>query len=112
MLQSNWEPLFYLILLIGTALLFLNQIRAREVANEAAKRVCRQQQVEFLDGTVSFQKLWPRRDKMGRMKLQRYYAFDYMPPVIDDIETSRRTGFIVLLGQKLESIGFAPENLN
>ena len=112
MWELSWDIFFALRLLFSGGILFLRQIKAREVANEAVKRLCRQQQVAFLDGTVSFQKLWPRRDRDGRMKLQRYYAFDYLPPMIDDIESSRKTGFIVLLGDKVESVGFAPEIVN
>lgn len=112
MWEFTWEMLFSLLLMIAGVALFLKQIEAREVANEAAKRLCRQQQVAFLDGTVSFQKLWPRRAKNGRLLMQRFYAFDYLPPMIDDIESSRKTGFIVLLGDKVESIGFTPEIMN
>ena len=112
MWELSWEILIYLLLMVVGAVLFLNQIKARELANEAAMRLCRQQHVAFLDGTVSFQKLWPRRDKTGRLKLQRYYSFDYLPPVSDDIESARKTGFIVLLGDKIEAAGFAPELMN
>jgi len=112
MWELSWELLIYLLLFVVTAVLFLNQINARELANEAAMRLCRQQQVAFLDGTVSFQKLWPRRNKQGRIQLQRFYAFDYLPPLIDDIESARKTGFIVLLGNKIEAVGFTPEHMN
>ncbi len=112
MWELSWEILLYLLLGLIAAVLFIRQIQARELANEAAMRLCRQQQVAFLDGTVSFQKLWPRRAPNGRIKLQRYYSFDYLPAVSEDIESARKTGFIVLLGDKIESVGFTPEQMN
>jgi len=112
MWELSWELFFYILILFAGGVLFLNQIKAREVANQTAIRLCRQQNVAFLDGTVSFQKLWPRRNRLGRLKLQRYYAFDYLPEISEDIETARKTGFIVLLGDKVEATGFASEVLN
>jgi len=111
--EISWNLIFTMIFMVMIAVLFIKQIQAREIANAAAKRLCQQQQVAFLDGTVSFQKIWPRFDKRsGNIKLQRYYAFDYLPSMIDDIISSRKTGFIVMIGDKVESIGFIPEVQN
>ena len=77
---------------------------ARERANRAALDACERMQLQFLDGTVAFARLGLTRGDGGRIALRRTYVFDYTATSIE-----RRQGFVVLVGNRVESIGFEPE---
>ena len=111
MWNSNLPYLFMLIAIAGFAFLWWDQARCRVLANSIAQQVCMQKNVQFLDGTVVFQKLWPKRNQDDEIRMQRYYAFDYMPEVSETLEDTRKTGFIVMHGTKLTAVGLAPENI-
>ena len=111
MWNSNLQYLIYILIFAGFAFLWWDQARVRIEANRIAIQVCRQQNVQFLDGTVVFQKLWPKRDERGHMNMQRYYAFDYMPEVSETVEDSRKTGFIVLHGTRVIAVGLAADQM-
>jgi hypothetical protein len=95
-----------LLLMIIAAAIFgafwQNSLGARERANRAAQDACERMQVQFLDGTVAFARLALARDA-GRLTLRRTYVFDYTAASIERLQ-----GFVVVLGQRIESIGFAP----
>ena len=111
MWQSNLQYLFYILLFAGLAWLWWDQARVRVLANQVAMQLCRQQQVQFLDGTVVFQKLWPKRNQKGLVSFQRYYAFDYLPAVSETVEDSRKTGFIVMHGTTVIAVGLASDQV-
>ncbi len=95
-----------LLLIIGIAAIaafWQSSLGARELANRAAQNACSRQQVQFLDGTVAFARISLTRDA-GRLALRRTYVFDYSTASIE-----RCQGFVMLLGQRVESIGFAPD---
>lgn len=92
---------------IGAALFvwfWQTSLGARERANRAAHEACQRMHLQFLDGTVAFARLGVARDDRGRLALRRTYIFDYTATSIE-----RRQGFVVLLGARIESIGFEPE---
>lgn len=96
-------PLLLFILAAGGLVAFWqNSLGARERANHAAQDACERMQLQFLDGTVAFASLSLARDA-GRLTLRRTYVFDYTSASID-----RRQGFVTMLGQRIESVGFAP----
>jgi len=111
MWQSNWQYLFILLAFASLAYFWWDQTRCRELANSIAMQICKRQNVQFLDGTVVFQKFWPKRSKAGHLQLQRYYAFDYLPEVSESYQDSRKTGFIVLHGPRLVSVGLASDQI-
>lgn len=93
---------------IGAALVvwfWQNSLGAREHANRAALDACTRMQLQFLDGTVAFARLGLARNDRGHLCLRRTYIFDYTATSIE-----RRQGFVVLLGTRVESIGFAPDD--
>lgn len=75
----------------------------RERANFAAQSACERARVQFLDGTVAFARLAFARNEYGRLAFRRTYVFDY---TIGTME--RHQGFVVLLGHRVEAIGFDP----
>jgi hypothetical protein len=92
---------------IGAALFvwfWQSSLGARERANRAALEACERMHLQFLDGTVAFARLGVARDDRGRLNLRRTYVFDYTATSIE-----RRQGFVVLLGNRVESLGFEPD---
>jgi hypothetical protein len=79
-----------------------NSLGARERANRAAQEACERLRLQFLDGTVAFARIVVAR-VAGRLTLRRTYVFDYSAASVE-----RRQGFVVLVGQRVESIGFEP----
>ena len=78
-----------------------NSLSARERANHAAQEACARMGLQFLDGTVAFARLRLARDATGRLNFRRTYVFDYTAASIE-----RRQGFVVMLGRRIENIGF------
>lgn len=92
---------------VGAALFvwfWQNSLSARERANRAALEACQRMHLQFLDGTVAFARLGVARGDQGRLTLRRTYVFDYTATSIE-----RRQGFVVLLGTRIESLGFEPD---
>lgn len=77
--------------------------RARESAARCVARACAETGVQWLDGSVVFQRFELARDRDGSRHLRRTYVFDYC-----DDGVSRRQGFVALRGTDLEWIGFGP----
>lgn len=86
----------------GVAWFWYSSLRAREQAAQAALQACQRQQLQFLDDTVVLQRLALARDAEGRMALRRAYRFEYSHGGND-----RRQGFIIVLGARVETVGFA-----
>jgi Protein of unknown function (DUF3301) len=101
-LMLSWGMLVGVIIGAFVAWFWHDSLGVRERANQAAMEACQQLQLQFLDGTVAFTRLWPARGYDGRMALRRTYVFDYTADSV-----ARRQGFVVLLGQRVESVGFA-----
>jgi hypothetical protein len=95
--------LFSLISFMVLLAFWQSAMAAREVANRAARGACERDHAQLLDGTVAFQRLRLARGTAGRMTFRRTYVFDYS----DDGE-SRRQGFVILLGRRVEIVGLGP----
>jgi hypothetical protein len=78
-----------------------DSLRVRDRANGAAIEACARLALQFLDGTVAFSHLRLVRDA-GQLRLRRTYVFDYTAHSIERLQ-----GFVVLLGMRVESVGFA-----
>lgn len=95
-------PIFELIvLLILAALLWLwmDSIKARELAVRAAFEACAQEGLQLLDETVAIHSLRLARDEEGRLRLRRKYDFEF-----SDTGESRHSGWLVMLGNELETM--------
>lgn len=92
--------------IFAAALLWFWQdsLGTRERANFAAQGACERMGLQFLDGTMAFARISLSRDSAGRLCLRRTYIFDYTAGSIDRLQ-----GFVLLLGKRVESIGFASE---
>jgi hypothetical protein len=91
-------------LLVAAAVIWFLQdsLATRERANAAAMEACRRLSLQFLDGTVAFARLTFIRER-GQLALRRTYVFDYTANSIE-----RRQGFVILVGRRVESVGYAP----
>ncbi|MDG4549909.1 MAG: DUF3301 domain-containing protein [Candidatus Contendobacter sp.] len=74
-----------------------DSLGAREQARAASSRACRQTGVQLLDDTVALERLWWRRDRDGRLRLERLYLFEFT-----DTGLTRRTGSVLLVGWRVE----------
>ena len=74
-----------------------DSLGAREQASAASARACQQSHVQLLDDTVALERLWWRRDRDGRLKLERLYLFEFT-----DTGQYRRVGGVLLVGWRVE----------
>ncbi|MFO1422522.1 MAG: DUF3301 domain-containing protein [Candidatus Competibacteraceae bacterium] len=74
-----------------------DSLGAREQARAASSRACQQSGVQLLDDTVALDRLWWRRDRDGRLRLERLYLFEFT-----DTGQVRRTGSVLLVGWRVE----------
>ena len=86
------------LLVAGIGLWFWrDSLGAREQARAASARACQQMGVQLLDDTVALERLWLRRDRDGRLKLERLYVFEFT-----DTGQRRQVGSVLLVGWRVE----------
>lgn len=78
---------------------WLDSMTAREAAEVAGKRACREEGVQFLDDTVAFSGLGFGRDEWSHLKLRRTYRFEF-----SDTGDNRLKGMVVMLGREVETL--------
>ncbi|KAF0101415.1 MAG: hypothetical protein FD187_1381 [bacterium] len=84
--------------LAGLGVFWWDGLQKRELALQAARRVCEQAGVQFLDDTVALRKMALRRDPDMRARVYREYSFEY-----SSVGDDRQAGRVYLLGNKLLS---------
>ena len=85
-----------LVVFAGVVWLWLDSLKAREVAVRAARAACTAEALLLLDDTVAIANLKLKRDDDGHVKLQRAYDFEY-----SDTGNNRLKGSVVLLGRRV-----------
>jgi len=103
--ELTWATLVFIAVAALIAWFWQDSLRVRDSANAAAIEACARLGLQFLDGTVAFTHLRLVRDA-GQLRLRRTYVFDYTAHSIDRLQ-----GFAVLLGRRVESVGFARDEL-
>ncbi|EMR13681.1 hypothetical protein MPL1_04065 [Methylophaga lonarensis MPL] len=88
-----------LIILAVVAWLWWDSRGVAELAIEIAKQRCHWAGVTFLNDTVAWKKVRLKRNRQGRMQIQRTYFFEFA----SDMQ-QRYRGEIVMLGKQLQSI--------
>ena len=76
--------------------LWVDGLKAREVAIRAAKLACATENLLLLDDTVAIHHLRLGRDDQGTLKLRRVYFFEY-----SDTSENRNDGSIAMLGSRV-----------
>ena len=92
-----FDSLIYLLLLGGVAWFWMDSARSREIATGTCKVVCGREQLQFLDDTVSLQRIGLARDPRGSVRVRRSYRFEYTTS-----GERRYQGLLVMLGGQLE----------
>jgi hypothetical protein len=78
-------------------------LRAREAAVRIARDACRQHGLQLLDDTVQAVRLRLARDAEGLARFRRTFAFEF-----SDDGFTRRSGSLVMLGERVESLQLEP----
>jgi len=76
--------------------LWLDSLKARELAMRAARAACSGEGLMLLDDTVAIRTIKPVRDDDGRMALQRAYDFEF-----SDTGNNRLKGSVVMIGHRV-----------
>ncbi len=92
-----------MLILAAIAWLWLDSLKAREIAVRAARAACATEGLLLLDDTVAIANLKPVRDDDGHVKLQRAYDFEY-----SDTGNNRIKGSVVLLGHRVMILNVGP----
>jgi hypothetical protein len=100
-MELSFTTLTFMIVTALALAFWRDALRQRDVANAAAMEACERLALQFLDGTVAFAR-WRIQREGGRWLLRRVFVFDYTAQSIE-----RRQGFVVMLGGRVESVGFA-----
>lgn len=95
--------LFVIALAGGGVWLWLDSLKAREIAVAMARRACDDENMMLLDDTVVIRRLRWGRDDTGRLRLRRSYGFEY-----SDTGDNRRGGELTLLGHEVEILYLRP----
>ncbi len=101
-MELGWGALVLLVLAAAAIWFLQDSLGVRERANVAAMEACQRLSLQFLDGTVAFARLSFTRER-GQLTIRRTYVFDYTANSIE-----RRQGFVILVGRRIESVGYAP----
>jgi len=104
--MSLWETLLVVAAILGGWLLF-EALRAREAAIRVTRDACKQQGLQLLDDTVHGVRLGFVRDHEGVVRLRRTFLFDFSEDGIN-----RRSGSVVMLGARVESMQLEPYRLS
>lgn len=94
----SFSTLIGILIVMGAGLWFWrDSLGAREQARAASAHACRQSNLQLLDDTVALERLWMRRDRDGRLKLERLYLFEFT-----DTGQRRQVGSVLLVGWRVE----------
>lgn len=95
-------PIFELIALLVFGLgawLWMDSVKAREIAVRAAAIACAEDGCQLLDETVAIRAFRFGRDAQGVLKLVREYGFEF-----SETGDNRRAGWLILLGHDVEML--------
>jgi len=92
-------PLVLLLLIVVLVWFWQVSLQCRDLAIVTARETCKQQGVQFLDGTASLQTIRPYFSRGTGPGLKRTYTFDYSEDGID-----RRTGCIIMHNAQISAV--------
>ncbi len=85
---------------------WLDSMRAKEIATEAARRQCQKYLLEFLDDTVQLKKVRLRRNAYGQLGFFRQYRFEFTSTGLQRYSGEARLINKTLLGISLQPYQF------
>lgn len=90
------EALLVLVSLAALTWFVADSLKARETGIAAAREICFEEGLQFLDDSVVQQALRLTRKDSGHVAIQRTYGFEY-----SDTGNNRRAGYVTLLGTEV-----------
>lgn len=94
------------LLLLGFLYWFKTQ-QVKEIALNATRARCLMMEVQMLDDYIASNGLWLKRDKTGKIRVQRTFLFEF-----SSTGTDRYNGRIEMLGNQVESIYMEPYRID
>jgi len=95
------DTILLLLILAAIGWFWLSSLRAREMANEIGKTLCKRRGFQFLDETVALTRITLSRTEQG-LRIKRVYSFDYARAGYD-----RDRGWLMLVGIDLKAWSIA-----
>ncbi len=93
------DILLTLIVLAFIVYFWFDSMKAREQAEVAAKQLCLQLGVQFLDHSVAIKAIKFTRSSKGYIQFERHYGFEFT-----NDGTARHSGRAIMLGQRLKNL--------
>ncbi len=97
------DDLILIALLLSACLYWFNGQQVKEVAFKAVRAHCLELDVQMLDEYVALAGIRLKRDRAGKMKLQRAFRFEF-----SSTGNERYNGVCMMLGRQVESIQMEP----
>ncbi len=97
------DDLMLFAILVFTLFYWWSATGIKEVALAATKLHCQKMDVQLLDDCIALNRLWFKRDEIGKNRVWRSYRFEFTVT-----GESRYDGRIILLGSKILSIQLGP----
>lgn len=97
----DWLDILGLLLIAALAWLWLDSLKAREIAVAEARTACQAEGLLLLDDTVAIQRFGFGRDD-GALCIRRVYGFEY-----SDSGNDRWAGNLVMLGSRVLVVSLA-----
>ncbi len=73
--------------------------RSQEIAKLTCQQVCGQLHLQLLDDTIALRRVWLKRNRRGRLTVQRLYQFEF-----SDGGNNRQRGIVIMHGIALEML--------
>lgn len=93
------DQYLYLLILALVILFWHSNVRIRERASQKARSLCAKEEVQFLDGTVTLERM-SLYHRTGQIGLRRQYVFDYSVT-----GSERCQGFVVMMRHQVVDFG-------
>lgn len=93
------SSIIFLAMLVTLAWFWFDSLRSREIAKGICQRACSQLQLQLLDDTIALVRVRLKRNRYGRLRVQRVYLFEFSQG-----GESRLQGTIVMRGYALEML--------
>jgi len=87
------------LLIISLLWFWWNSRGVAEIAIQAARRNCEQADLTFLNDTVGWKKIRLKRNRLGRVQIERTYFFEFASDM-----SQRYKGEVIMLGQEVSKI--------
>ncbi|MDD2723960.1 MAG: DUF3301 domain-containing protein [Methylovulum sp.] len=97
------DHIFLIALLVLGFLYWYHGQKVKQIAYQATQAYCQSVDVQMLDDYIAGHGLWLKRDKTGKMRLQRTFAFEF-----SSTGEQRYNGKIIMLGQQVDAIVMEP----